>query len=169
MLPKNWIRQGPNGSPSQNVLKSYLKKVPGLCHIGPIWPTLGANLTSLGRGTATKPLSSGGDVFNWQKMPSKWQQRNDVRCLNSNLIFVTLICLLFVCYLSEICLYFDCSLSKLLKHFLLSLIFYICCFFYCNTTRVVHNPAFLIPLVEKNGNPATFAVIHAIFENSGKK
>ena len=36
-------------------------------------------------------------------------------------------------------------------------------------TRVVHNPAILIPLVEKkNGNPATFAVIHAIFENSGK-
>ena len=33
--------------------------------------------------------------------------------------------------------------------------------------RVVHNPAILIPLV-KNGNPATFAVIHAIFENSGK-
>jgi len=32
----------------------------------------------------------------------------------------------------------------------------------------VHNPAFLIPLVEKNGNLATFAVIHAIFENSGK-
>ena len=29
--------------------------------------------------------------------------------------------------------------------------------------RVVHNPAILIPLVEKNGNPATFAVIHAIF------
>ena len=36
-------------------------------------------------------------------------------------------------------------------------------------TRVVHNPAFLIPLVEKNGNPAIFAVIQAIFENSGKK
>ena len=36
------------------------------------------------------------------------------------------------------------------------------------TTRVVHNPAMLIPLVEKSGNPATFAVIHAIFENSGK-
>ena len=35
--------------------------------------------------------------------------------------------------------------------------------------RVVHNTAILIPLVEKNGNPATFAVIHAIFENSGKK
>ena len=35
--------------------------------------------------------------------------------------------------------------------------------------RVVHNPAILIPLVEKNGNPATFTVIHAIFENSGKK
>ena len=35
--------------------------------------------------------------------------------------------------------------------------------------RVVHNPPFLIPLVEKNGNPATFAVIHAILENSGKK
>ena len=32
----------------------------------------------------------------------------------------------------------------------------------------MHNPAILIPLVEKNGNPATFAVIHAIFENSGK-
>ena len=37
-----------------------------------------------------------------------------------------------------------------------------------NGTRLVHNPAILIPLVE-NGNPATFAVIHAIFENSGKK
>ena len=34
--------------------------------------------------------------------------------------------------------------------------------------RVVHNPAILIPLVEKNGNPATFAV-NAIFENNGKK
>ena len=36
-------------------------------------------------------------------------------------------------------------------------------------TRVVHNPAILIPLVEKNGNPANFVVIHAIFESSGKK
>ena len=35
--------------------------------------------------------------------------------------------------------------------------------------RVVHNPAILIPLVEKNGNPATFVVIHTIFENSGEK
>ena len=29
--------------------------------------------------------------------------------------------------------------------------------------KVVHNPAILIPLLEENGNPATFVVIRVIF------
>ena len=35
--------------------------------------------------------------------------------------------------------------------------------------RVVPNPVILIPLLEKNGNPATLVVIRAIFESSEKK
>ena len=54
------------------------------------------------------------------------------------------------------------------RHYLL-LFWTNCVNFHTINSRVVHNPAILIPLVENNGNPATFAVIHAIFDNSGKK